>query len=78
MQRFDSQLYSQRARIGDQLLSLLNSPKFKCDLAPRTNTASGVTVAAVCSAANGKSEYMIFGTLAACENERQTQAANAD
>lgn len=65
-------------RIGDQLLALMNSPKFSCDLNPRSNTASGETVAAVCSATDGKSEYMIFGTLAACENERKGQAANAD
>jgi hypothetical protein len=64
--------------IGDQLLAVLSSPKFRCDLSPQTSTASHVPAAGVCSATDGKSEYLIFGTLAACENERKTQAANAD
>ena len=64
-------------RIGSKLMTMLTSARFHCVANPRRDTASGVP-ASICSSVDGKSEYMIFGTLAACETERKTQAANGD
>jgi len=65
------------ARIGHALMAKLSSAKFHCDFTPHTNTASGAA-ASLCSSTDGNSEYMIFSTLAACENEHETQAANEE
>ena len=61
--------------VDGRLVSKFNSREFECHAG--RNTASGVP-AWICSAADGRSEYMIFSTMASCENERKTQAANGD
>lgn len=43
-----------------------------------SGSASGKPIQAVCRARKGKSEYMLFPTAAACEEERETQLANGD
>jgi Zn-dependent M16 (insulinase) family peptidase len=63
------------ARVSDKLLSMFMSAKFNC--AQADNTASGIPAVA-CSAAGGSSEYLIFKTFAACEEERKTQVSNGD
>jgi len=43
-----------------------------------TQTASGVTLIATCTARQGKSEYLVFSSAKDCTNERETQLANGE
>jgi hypothetical protein len=49
--------------------------KYQCDLTAKSNTSSGASVR-TCTEVKGKKEYLIFGTLRACDGERKDQAAN--
>ena len=76
---FDWHSYPERQKcraIEGQLLADLKSAKFKCDLKPISNTASGAK-AFVCTEQKGKREYLVFATMKACEGERKTQASNS-
>jgi hypothetical protein len=63
--------------VGEKLLAKFNSPAFKCDLNVATNTASGNPVR-VCAATSGETEYLVFETRKACDEEREAQAANSE
>jgi len=65
------------AKIDDKRLAEFASPSYRCDLTPASNTASGAP-AVKCGRRDEKVEYLIFQTRAACETERQAQAANGD
>lgn len=45
---------------------------------PNVGTASGKPLFALCKANKGRTELMVFATLADCREEYETQAANAD
>ncbi len=65
-------------KVEGQLLADFKSAKFRCEMKPISNTASGET-ARVCTevkAGNRQKEYLIFDALRACESERKTQASN--
>ena len=62
-------------RVVGQLLADLKSTRYRCDLKAKSNTSTGAS-ARICSAVNGRKEYLIFDTLRACESERKTQASN--
>ncbi len=64
-------------RVDSKLIVRFGSPSYRCDLTPFSNTASGAS-AVKCSKKDGNVEYLIFTTKAACETERQTQAANGE
>jgi hypothetical protein len=62
-------------RVAGQLLADFNSTKYRCDLNVKSNSSTGASFR-TCTEVNGRKEYMIFGTLRACESERRTQASN--
>src|SRR5882757_3377727 len=61
--------------VAGPLLADFKSAKYKCELKPVSNTSSGAS-ARICTAMNGRKEYMIFDTRRACEDERKTQESN--
>jgi hypothetical protein len=63
------------ARIDDKLIRTFGSPSYTCDLTPNTSTAS-FAPAVHCRRKDGRAEYLIFATRAACEKERETQVSN--
>jgi hypothetical protein len=63
-------------KVAGPLLADFKSAKYRCDLEVKTNTSSGANVR-TCTAAKGK-EFLIFDTQRACDEERKTQASNAD
>lgn len=77
---FNWRSYPERQKcrsIEGNLLTELKSARFKCNLTPVSNTASGAK-AVVCTEAKGKNrEYLVFATMKACEGERKTQASNS-
>lgn len=58
--------------VGDELLATFKSAEFTCDLT--AHPTSGEYTAKMCSKAGGGSEYLIFDTLAHCDDERETQS----
>ena len=65
-------------KVEGQLLADFKSAKFRCEMKPISNTASGGS-ARVCTEVKGgdrQKEYLIFDGLRACESERKTQASN--
>jgi hypothetical protein len=58
--------------VGSELLAAFKSAEFTCDLSD--HPTSGESPAKMCSKAGGGSEYLIFDTLAHCEDERETQS----
>ncbi len=66
-------------KVGAKLLAALESPKYACDLTPKTNTSAG-SVVRMCTrkGARGSGEYLIFDTFRACEDERKEQVSNAE
>ena len=60
-------------KVDNSLAAKLASSQFHCE-PPQSNTSSGVTLR-TCANVARTVEYMIFDTLADCENERKTQAA---
>ncbi|MET0404372.1 MAG: hypothetical protein ABW123_18315 [Cystobacter sp.] len=62
-------------RISDALLKDFEK-NYVCDLTERTNSASGKP-RVTCLRKDETKEYTIFKTKALCEEERETQAANA-
>ena len=58
--------------VGDDLLATFKSAEFTCDLT--AHPTSGDSTAKMCSKAGGSSAYLIFDTLAHCDEERETQA----
>ena len=65
------------AKISAKLLAEFGSKRYRCNLEGVTNTASGGK-AQTCRRTDDRFEYLIFDTLAACEEERKTQASNED
>ena len=65
------------AKIDGKLLAEFGTKRFRCNLAGVTNTASGGK-AQTCRRTDNRAEYLIFDTLAACEEERKTQESNED
>jgi hypothetical protein len=62
-------------RVAGQLFADFKSTRYRCDLNVKTNSSTGASFR-TCTEVNGHKEYMIFGTLRACELERRTQATN--
>lgn len=58
--------------VDADVLATFKSADFTCDLTD--HPTSGEYTAKMCSKAGGKSEYLIFDTLAHCDEERETQA----
>ena len=65
------------ARIDGKLLAEFATKRYRCNLEGVTNTASGGK-AQTCRRTDNRAEYLIFDTLAACEEERKTQESNED
>lgn len=65
------------AAVDGRLLAQFKSGAFACQPEVVTNTASSHP-ARVCTRRSGGAEYLIFRTKTQCEDERQTQASNAD
>ncbi len=63
------------AKIVGPLFSEIKSKRFHCDLKPKSNTSTDVPARTCSEGENGK-EYLIFDSKKACEDERETQAAN--
>ena|SRR5258707_1976667 len=62
-------------KVAGKLLTDFRSNKYRCELTAITNTSTGAP-ARTCTEVKGGKEYLIFDTLRACEDERQTQASN--
>ncbi len=66
-------------KVDARLLADFESPRYRCDLTPKTNTGAG-SVVRMCTrkGARGGGEYLIFDTFRACEDERKEQVSNAE
>ena len=62
-------------RIDDKLLKEFQK-SYQCDLEENSNSASGKPQVA-CTHQDNSKQYVIFKTKALCEEERETQMANA-
>jgi hypothetical protein len=61
-------------KVTGALMSDFKSAKYRCDLTLKHDSESP-SGNRTCTAARGDQEYLIFDTLAACEDERKGQAA---
>lgn len=64
-------------KVAGPLLASFKSAKYRCDLKPVSNTASGKS-ARMCTEVKGSKEYMVFDTQRACEEERKVQDSNSE
>jgi hypothetical protein len=62
-------------KVAGELVADFKSTRYRCDLNVKSNSSTGASFR-ICTDVNGSKEYMIFGTLQACERERRTQASN--
>ena len=62
-------------KVAGKLLTDFKSNKYRCVLTPVTNTSTGAPARTCTEVKDGK-EYLIFDTLRACNEERETQASN--
>lgn len=62
-------------KVAGKLLTDFKSNRYRCELKAVTNTSTGAP-ARVCTEVKGGKEYLIFDTLRACDEERETQASN--